>query len=159
MRLNELSSAPNAHKKRMRVGRGIGSGKGKTCGRGQKGQKSRTGVSLNGFEGGQTALFRRLPKRGFNNPFRKEYVALNTGQLQIFINEGKIDAKKLITKDILYESGLVSKKDLLIKLLGKGELKDSVQLEVDRASASAIELVEKAKGTVRCLKTINAKEQ
>lgn len=153
MRLNELRSSPKAHKSPTRVGRGIGSGKGKTCGRGQKGQKSRTGVALNGYEGGQNPLFRRLPKRGFNNPFRQDIAVVNTGQLQAFIAAGKIDASKPITKDILYASGVVSKKGQPIKLLAKGDLKDKVQIEIDRASKAAIAAVEKAKGTLKCLES------
>ena len=161
MQLNELRGSPGSNKARTRVGRGIGSGKGKTCGRGQKGQKARTGVALNGYEGGQNPLFRRLPKRGFNNPFRIDFAVVNTGQLQSFIAAGKIDASKPITRDVLYTSGVVTKKGQPVKLLAKGDLKDKVQIEIDRASKSAIAMVEKAKGTLKCLdaKCLESKEK
>ncbi len=152
MKLNELKSNPGAVKSRMRVGRGIGSGKGKTCGSGQKGQKSRTGVSINGFEGGQNPLYRRLPKRGFNNIFRKEVEIVNLGNLQEFVEAGKIKADN-INKDSLAESGLIRKSSSIVKLLGNGEVKDSLKIDIDRASKSAIKSVESAKGTV----TIKAK--
>ncbi len=151
MRLNELSGNPKAVKARKRVGRGEGSGKGKTCGSGQKGQKARTGVALNGFEGGQNPLYRRLPKRGFHNLFRTEYSEVNTGQLQKFIDAGKIDAKKPVTKETLYNTQVVRKKGSLVKLLAQGELKVPLTIEVDKASKAALAQVEKAKGTVKLL--------
>lgn len=148
MKLNELKNNPGALKKGRRVGRGEGSGKGKTCGSGTKGQKARTGVAVNGFEGGQNPLYRRLPKRGFTNLFATIYCEVNVGQLQKFIDAGKIDASKAINKQILADSGILRKSDCLVKLLGQGQLKSALILEVDHASKSAIALVEKAKGTV-----------
>ncbi len=109
MRLNELSDRQGARKPRKRVGRGIGSGKGKTSGRGHNGQKSRSGFSLLGFEGGQMPLYRRLPKRGFNNPFTKDYAELTLGNLEAAVAKGKIDAKKPVTEEVLRASGMVKK--------------------------------------------------
>ncbi len=148
MKLNELSN-PGAIKVGKRVGRGEGSGKGKTCGSGQKGQKARTGVALNGFEGGQNPIYRRLPKRGFNNIFRTKVTALNTGRLQSFIDAGKLDASKPVNKEVLAGIGLIGKASDQVKLLAKGDLKAQVNIEVDRASKSAIAAVEKAKGSVK----------
>jgi large subunit ribosomal protein L15 len=155
MKLNELRNNPGALKKGRRVGRGEGSGKGKTCGSGQKGQKARTGVSINGFEGGQNPLYRRLPKRGFTNIFATIYSEINVGQLQKFVDAGKLDASKVINKQTLVDAGILSNKSGLIKLLGQGELKNALMLEVDHASKSAIALVEKAKGKV-VLPTVSA---
>jgi large subunit ribosomal protein L15 len=121
MKLNELRDNAGATKNRMRVGRGIGSGKGKTAGRGVKGQKSRTGVSINGFEGGQMAIYRRLPKRGFNNIFRKEYVALNLDRIQSAVEAGKIEAGATVTAESLVAAGLVKSAKDGIRLLGNGE--------------------------------------
>ena len=148
MKLNDLRDNPGARKKRMTVGRGIGSGKGKTSGRGVKGQKARTGVSIRGFEGGQMPLHRRLPKRGFNNIFAKEYAELNLGRLQSAIEAGKIDAKKPITAEILREAGIVASGRDGVRLLGKGELKAKVELTVAGASKSAVAAVEKAGGKI-----------
>jgi large subunit ribosomal protein L15 len=148
MKLNDLRDNPGARKKRMTVGRGIGSGKGKTSGRGVKGQKARTGVALRGFEGGQMPLHRRLPKRGFVNIFAKDYAELNLGRLQQAIEAGKLDAKNPITGEVLAKAGIVSKSRDGVRLLGKGEIKVKVQLTVAGASKSAIAAIEKAGGTV-----------
>ena len=150
MKLNELSPKPGSKKKRLHVGRGIGSGKGKTAGRGVKGQKARTGVSgMVGFEGGQTPLYRRLPKLGFSNEaFRTNLVELNLGQLQAAIDAKKIDAKKLIDEDALIASGILSRKRDGVKLLGNGELKAKVDLKITKASKAAKEAVEKAGGKI-----------
>ncbi len=146
MRLNELRDNPGSHRPRKRIGRGIGSGTGKTSGKGQKGQKSRTGVSLLGFEGGQMPLYRRLPKRGFNNIFRKEFLVINLGDLQKAVDTGKLDAKKPINADALRAAGMIKKRKAGIRLLAKGELKAKLTIEVDGASKAAIEGVEKAGG-------------
>ena len=148
MRLNELRDNPGATKDRKRVGRGIGSGTGKTGGRGVKGQKSRSGVSLLGFEGGQMPLYRRLPKRGFKNPFSKDFSVVNLGRLQVAVDAGKIDSKKTVDEAVLIEAGIASKSKDGIKLLAKGELKAKLTLDVARASKTAIAAVEKAGGKV-----------
>ncbi|MBC8445501.1 MAG: 50S ribosomal protein L15 [Rhodospirillaceae bacterium] len=148
MRLNELSDNPGATKNRKRVGRGIGSGKGKTGGRGHKGQNSRSGVSLLGFEGGQMPLYRRLPKRGFKNPFSKDFSEINLGKLQDAIDAGKLDAKKNIDYTVLLEAGIIGKSKDGLKLLGKGEIKAKVTVDVAGASKAAIAAVEKAGGKV-----------
>lgn len=149
-KLNELRDNAGARKKKMRVGRGIGSGKGKTAGRGVKGQTSRTGVSINGFEGGQMPLHRRLPKRGFNNIFAKEFSEVNLDRLQAAIDAGRIDAAKEIDTAALVAAGLVGKvaKDG-VRLLGRGELTAKVTIAVAGASASAVAAVEKAGGSVK----------
>jgi large subunit ribosomal protein L15 len=153
MKLNELSPKPGSKKKRLHVGRGIGSGKGKTAGRGVKGQKARSGVSgMVGFEGGQTPLYRRLPKLGFSNEaFRTNLVEINLGQLQDAIDAKKIDAKKLIDEDALIASGILSRKRDGVKLLGNGELKAKVDLKITKASKSAKEAVEKAGGKIELI--------
>jgi len=148
MRLNEIRDNAGATKNRKRVGRGIGSGTGKTSGAGQKGQKSRSGVSLLGFEGGQMPLYRRLPKRGFNNPFSKNFAELTTGKLQKAIDAGKLDAKGTITAVELLAAGAVRKSKDGVRLLNKGELTSKVQLDIAYASKGAIEAVEKAGGSV-----------
>jgi large subunit ribosomal protein L15 len=148
MRLNELSDNKGATKNRKRVGRGIGSGKGKTGGRGHKGQKSRSGVSLLGFEGGQMPLYRRLPKRGFKNPFSKDFSEINVGKLQAAIDAGKVDAKKNIDYAVLLEAGIVGKSKDGLKLLANGEIKAKVTIDVAGASKSAIAAIEKAGGKV-----------
>ena len=148
MKLNQLSDNPGARKNRIRVGRGIGSGKGKTAGRGGKGQTARTGVAIKGFEGGQMPLHRRLPKRGFNNIFRQEHAVVNLGRLQQAIEAGKLDPKATVGREALKAAGLVNKIGGGVKLLAKGELKQALTIEVDRASKSAIEAVEKAGGKV-----------
>jgi large subunit ribosomal protein L15 len=148
MKLNKLSDNPGARKNRIRVGRGIGSGKGKTGGRGGKGQTARTGVAIKGFEGGQMPLHRRLPKRGFKNIFRQEHAVVNLGRLQQAVEAGKLDPKATVGRDALKAAGLVNKVGAGIKLLAKGELRQALTIEVDRASKSAIEAVEKAGGKV-----------
>ena len=148
MKLNELANKPGSTKPRKRIGRGIGSGTGKTGGRGVKGQKSRSGVAIKGFEGGQMPIHMRLPKRGFNNINAKSFVPVNIGRLQEAIDAKKIDAKKPITVDVLKEAGVVTRVKDGVRLLGTGELKAKVNIEVSGASASAIAAVEKAGGTV-----------
>ena len=148
MKLSELRDNPGATRPRKRVGRGIGSGTGKTAGRGMKGQKSRSGVAIKGFEGGQMPIFRRLPKRGFHNPFKKRFALVNTGRLQSAIDAGKIDPAKPIDGAALKESGVVTKLRDGVRLLAKGELKTKVSLSVAGASKAAIEMVEKAGGSV-----------
>ena len=147
MKLNELRDNPGAAKKRMRVGRGPGSGKGKTAGRGIKGQKSRSGVAINGYEGGQMPLYQRLPKRGFNKPNRKSYAVVNLGKIQEFIDAGKLSAGD-INEDTLLEAGVVRRKLDGVRVLGKGEITAKVALTVTGASKGAVEAVEKAGGSV-----------
>jgi len=146
MKLHELHDNPGATKPRKRIGRGAGSGTGKTGGRGIKGQKSRSGVAIKGYEGGQMPLYQRLPKRGFTKPNRKAYAVVNLGILQKFIDAKKIDAKKPITEDVLVESGLVRRKLDGVRILAKGELTAKVDLSVTGASRGAVEAVEKAGG-------------
>jgi large subunit ribosomal protein L15 len=148
MKLNELRDNDGAAKKQKRVARGPGSGKGKTAGRGIKGQKSRSGVALGGYEGGQMPLYRRLPKRGFNKPNRLEFAVVNLGLIQKFIGLGKLDIKAEITEDVLVAAGLTKTKRDGIRILGKGELTSKVKLVVTGASASAIEAIEKAGGSI-----------
>lgn len=148
MKLHELSDNPGATKPRKRVGRGVGSGTGKMGGRGIKGQKSRSGVSIGGYEGGQMPLYQRLPKRGFNKPNRKSYAVVNLGLIQKFIDAKKIDAKKPITEDVLIESGLVRRKLDGIRVLAKGDVTGKLTIEVTGASKSAIDAVAKAGGAL-----------
>ena len=148
MKLNELAPKEGSQQNRKRVGRGIGSGKGKTAGRGHKGAKARSGVSINGFEGGQMPLYRRLPKFGFNNIFAKEYAELNLDRLQDAIDKKLIDPKKELTSKDLFKAKVVRRKKDGIRLLGNGELKAKVNITVDGASKSAIAAVEKAGGKV-----------
>lgn len=149
MKLNQLSDNPGATKNRTRVGRGIGSGKGKTGGRGVKGQKSRSGVAIKGFEGGQMPIYRRMPKRGFTNIFRKEFLVLNLGRLQQAIDENRIDAKNTIDTAALIAAGLVGRRIRDgVRILAKGELKAKVTIEVAGASKAAVDAVEKAGGKV-----------
>ncbi len=148
MRLNELRDNPGARKPRKRIGRGIGSGKGKTSGKGQKGQKSRSGVSLLGFEGGQMPLYRRLPKRGFHNLFRKRYRVVNLGRLQAAIDAGRIDPGQPIDEAALLAAGLAKTRRDGIRVLAKGEITASVTLRVSGASKAAVAAVEKAGGSV-----------
>ncbi|WP_448206820.1 50S ribosomal protein L15 [Azospirillum sp. sgz302134] len=148
-KLNDLRDNPGARKARMRVGRGIGSGKGKTGGRGVKGQTSRTGVAINGFEGGQMPLHRRLPKRGFRNIFAKEYSVVNLGMVQKAIDLGKLDASQTIDAVALEASGVTGKvKKDGVRLLGKGALTTKANFTVAGASKSALEAVEKVGGSV-----------
>jgi large subunit ribosomal protein L15 len=148
MKLNEIRDNEGARKGRMRIGRGIGSGKGKTGGRGQKGQKSRSGVSIAGFEGGQMPLHMRLPKRGFNNIFRKEYAVVNLGTLQRAVDAKKLDGKAVVDAAALVAAGIVTKSRDGIRLLAKGELTAKLSLKVAGASKAAVEAVEKAGGSV-----------
>ncbi len=148
MKLNEIQENKGANIVRKRVGRGIGSGMGKTSGRGHKGQKSRSGVSLLGFEGGQMPLYRRLPKRGFKNFFSTKYKELNIGSLQQAIDTGKIDSNIQITESILIETGLIRKLHDGVRLLGKGDLKSTIEISVTSASKGAIAFVEKVGGKV-----------
>jgi large subunit ribosomal protein L15 len=158
MKLNELRDNPGAAKKRKSVGRGPGSGMGKTAGRGIKGQTSRSGVAINGFEGGQMPLYRRLPKRGFTKPNRKEFAVVNLGQLQTFIDAGKLDAKAEITEEALVASGLVRRRLDGVRLLGKGALTAKLALSLTGASKSAIAAVEAAGGTVALAAPVAADE-
>ena len=151
MKLNEINDNPGSSKNRMRVGRGIGSGKGKTGGRGVKGQKSRTGVAIKGFEGGQMPLHRRLPKRGFTNIFAKDYNEVSLARVQAAIDAGKLDAKKPVTVEALKEAGVLRRVRDGVRLLGVGELKVAVNFEIAGASKPAIEAVEKAGGSVKLL--------
>ncbi|MFD0909969.1 50S ribosomal protein L15 [Ruegeria arenilitoris] len=156
MKLHELRDNPGAVKKRTRVGRGPGSGKGKMGGRGIKGQKSRSGVAINGYEGGQMPLYQRLPKRGFNKPNRKEFAVINLGLIQKFVDAGKLDDKSAITEDALVASGLVRRKLDGIRVLAKGEISAKLNLEVTGASKAAIEAVEKAGGSLKVTKAATA---
>jgi large subunit ribosomal protein L15 len=148
MQLNQLADNAGSTKNRKRVGRGIGSGKGKTSGAGQKGQKARSGVAIKGFEGGQMPIHRRLPKRGFTNIFRKEFAVANIGRVQEAIEAGKLDAKSTLTIAMLQEAGIVGKVVDGVRLLAKGELTTKINIEVSGASAGAVAAVEKAGGTV-----------
>lgn len=148
MKLHEIRDNDGANRTKKRVARGPGSGKGKTAGRGIKGQKSRSGVALNGYEGGQMPLYRRLPKRGFTAPNAKTFAVVNLGQLQNFIDAGKLDATADVTEDALVASGVVRRKLDGVRLLGKGELKAKLNIAVTGASKSAVEAVEKAGGKV-----------
>ena len=148
MKLHELHDNPGAARKKKRVARGPGSGKGKTAGRGIKGQKSRSGVALNAYEGGQMPLYMRLPKRGFNNISAKSHAVINLGLLQKFIDAGKLDLSAEITEDALVASGLVRRKLDGVRLLAKGELSAKVTMSVTGASKAAVEAVEKAGGTI-----------
>lgn len=151
MKLTEIADNPGSRKKRMRVGRGIGSGKGKQAGRGGKGQTARSGVRIKGFEGGQMPLHRRLPKRGFNNIFRLDLTEVNLDRLQEAIDNKKLDGKATINAESLVKSGLLRRSKDGVRLLGRGEIKAKVNIEVHGATKSAIEAVEKAGGTVKIL--------
>ncbi|MBI5127847.1 MAG: 50S ribosomal protein L15 [Rhodopseudomonas palustris] len=151
MKLDEISDNPGARKKRMRIGRGIGSGKGKTGGRGGKGQTARSGVRIKGFEGGQMPLHRRLPKRGFNNIFRLEFSEINLDRLQEAIDAKTIDAGAVINAESLVAAGVLRRSRDGVRLLGRGELKSKLAIEVHGATKSAIEAVEKAGGSVKIL--------
>jgi large subunit ribosomal protein L15 len=151
MRLNGIRDNEGATKERMRVGRGIGSGKGKTGGRGVKGQKARAGVSIKGFEGGQMPLHRRLPKRGFNKPNARELNEVNLGRIQQAVEAGKLDASAAVTVEALVAAGIVSKPRDGVKILGVGDISSKLSFQVARASKSAIEAIEKAGGSVTIL--------
>ena len=147
MKLNTIVDKAST-KKPKRVGRGIGSGKGKTSGAGHKGQKSRSGVAIKGFEGGQMPLHRRLPKRGFKNRFRTQYSVINIGDIDKAVSDKKIDAKKIITNEEFFNAGLIRNKKVLIKILGNGKTNLSLNLKVDKASQSAIKLISDKKGKI-----------
>ena len=147
MKLNTIVDKASI-KKPKRVGRGIGSGTGKTSGAGHKGQKSRSGVAIKGFEGGQMPLHRRLPKRGFKNRFRTEYSVINVGDIDKAITNKKIDAKKEITNEDFFKAGLIRNKNVLVKILGNGKTNHSLNLKVDKASQSAIKLISDKKGKI-----------
>ena len=151
MKLSDIAGNAGSRKKRMRVGRGIGSGKGKTSGRGGKGQTARSGVRIKGFEGGQMPLHRRLPKRGFNNIFRLDFVEINLDRIQQAIDAKLLDAKNTINAESLVKAGVIRRAKDGLRLLGRGELKAKLAIEVYGASKSAIEAVEKAGGTVKIL--------
>ena len=151
MKLNELKDNYGATKNRIRVGRGIGSGKGKTSGHGQKGQKARSGVAINGFEGGQMPIYRRLPKRGFKNPFAKIFAVVNLDSLQKAIDAGKLKADK-IDLEALSNAGLVNKTYDGVRLLARGAVSTAVNISVNSASKAAVALVEKAGGKVNIVK-------
>lgn len=158
MRLNEIADNAGARKVRKRVGRGIGSGLGKTGGRGVKGQKSRSGVAIKGFEGGQMPIYRRLPKRGFNNPNAKDWNVINLGQVQQAVDAKKLDAKKTVDAAALVEAGLIGKARDGVRLLGKGELKAKVNFEINHASKSAAAAVEKSGGSIKIIETAPAEK-
>ena len=148
MKLNEIRENDGATRNRKRVGRGIGSGRGKTSGAGHKGQKARSGVAIKGFEGGQMPIHRRLPKRGFNNIFRKDYVEVNLGRIQAAVDAGKLESKKPVDAATLVAAGGISKARDGVRILGKGELKAKVELHAAGASQTAIAAVEKAGGKI-----------
>lgn len=158
MRLNQIADKAGARHQRKRVGRGIGSGTGKTAGRGVKGQKSRSGVAIKGFEGGQMPIYRRLPKRGFNNPNAKTYNVINLGQIETAIAAKKLDGKKTINAAALIEAGLIGRERDGVRLLGKGELKAKVSFEINHASKTAIAAVEKAGGKITILEVVEPAE-
>ena len=151
MKLSDIADNAGSRKKRMRVGRGIGSGKGKTAGRGGKGQTARSGVRIKGFEGGQMPLHRRLPKRGFNNIFALEFSEINLDRIQQAIDSKLIDIKETVTAETLVKSGVLRRARDGVRLLGRGELKAKLNIEVHGASKPAIAAVEKAGGTVKIL--------
>jgi len=151
MKLSDIADNAGSRKKRMRVGRGIGSGKGKTSGRGGKGQTARSGVRIKGFEGGQMPLHRRLPKRGFNNIFRLDFAEINLDRLQEAIDAKLVDAKETVTVESLVKSGVIRRAKDGLRLLGRGELTAKIAIEVHGASKSAVAAVEKAGGTVKIL--------
>ncbi|MDC3231613.1 50S ribosomal protein L15 [Candidatus Pelagibacter sp.] len=147
-----LNSRPKINKSKIRVGRGIGSGKGKTCGRGVKGQKSRSGVAIKSFEGGQMPLYRRLPKRGFN-PIKKEEIAiLNLDSIQSFIEKKTINTNEILNSSLLKKMRLINKNSKKLKILGSGEIKDKINIEADLASKSALEKIEKIGGSIQLKK-------
>ena len=156
MKLNEISDNQDAVKNRKRIGRGIGSGTGKTSGQGHKGQKARSGVAIKGFEGGQMPIHRRLPKRGFKNIFRVEFAEINLNKIESLIIEKKIDPKELINADILLKNGIIKKVNQKIKLLGKGILNTKIDIEVTASSLTAKAAVEKNGGTVKIVEVIKS---
>ncbi len=159
MRLNDIRDNKGARKERVRVGRGIGSGLGKTAGRGQKGAKARSGVAINGFEGGQMPLHMRLPKRGFNNPFGKDYAEINIGALQKAIDEGKLDKGATLDQDALNAAGLTRGGKDGVRVLGKGSLSAKLSLKVAGVSKGAREAIEAAGGSVEVIEVVPAAEK
>jgi large subunit ribosomal protein L15 len=159
MKLNEIRDNEGARKSRMRVGRGIGSGKGKTAGRGQKGQTSRSGVAIKGFEGGQMPLHMRLPKRGFNNIFAKDYAEVNLGAIQKLVDAGKLDAKGTIDHAALQAAGVARGGKDGVRLLGKGEFSAKLSFTVAGVSKGAREAIEKAGGSVSVIEVVSAAEK
>jgi len=149
MKLNDLRDNEGANHSRKRLGRGIGSGKGKTGGRGVKGQKSRSGVAINGFEGGQMPLYRRLPKRGFNNIFAKEFVTVSLARIQAAIDAKKLDAKETVNAEALVKAGVIRRAKDGVRILSDGELKAKIAFDVAGASKAALEKIEKAGGSVK----------
>src|SRR6201986_3925966 len=158
MKLSDIADNAGSRKKRMRVGRGIGAGKGKTAGRGGKGQTARSGVRIKGFEGGQMPLHRRLPKRGFNNIFRIEYAEVNLDRIQQAIDAKTLDAGGVINAESLVKSGVLRRAKGGVRLLGRGEIKAKINVEVHGASKSAVAAVEKAGGTVKVLAPVEPDE-
>ena len=158
MKLNTIVDKASI-KKSKRVGRGIGSGTGKTSGAGHKGQKSRSGVAIKGFEGGQMPLHRRLPKRGFKNRFRTEYSVINIGDIDKAISDKKIDEKKIITNEEFFNAGLIRNKKVLVKILGNGKTNLSLNLKVDKASQSAIKLISDKKGKIEYNEKVQKKAE
>ena len=158
MKLNQIADRPGARKNRMRIGRGIGSGMGKTGGRGGKGQTARSGVRIKGFEGGQMPLHRRLPKRGFNNIFRLEFAEINLDRIQEAVDAKLLDAKATVNAESLVKARVLRRAKDGVRLLGRGELKARLNIEVHGASKSAIAAVEKAGGTVKILAPANKEE-
>jgi len=158
MKLTDIADNAGSRKKRMRVGRGIGSGKGKTSGRGGKGQTARSGVRIKGFEGGQMPLHRRLPKRGFNNIFALEFAEINLDRLQQAIDAKLIDAKETVTAETLVKAGVLRRARDGVRLLGRGEIKAKLNIEVHGASKPAIAAVEKAGGSVKILAPVEKDE-
>lgn len=158
-KLNELAPQEGSTKNRMRVGRGPGSGKGKTGGRGVKGQKARSGVAIAGFEGGQMPLHMRMPKRGFNNPFAKQFAEVNLWRLEQAVAAGKLDAKSAVDADALLKAGVIRRAKDGVKLLGKGEIKAKLNLTVYAATPSAVAAVEKAGGSVTQTRPVKAEAE
>ena len=158
MKLHEIRDNDGANRKKKRVARGPGSGKGKTAGRGIKGQTSRSGVALNGYEGGQMPLYRRLPKRGFSKPNRLDFAVVNLGQLQAFVDAGKLDAKADVTEDALVAAGVIRRKLDGVRVLAKGELKAKLNLTVAGASKAAVDAIEKAGGKITVTRPAKAEE-
>jgi large subunit ribosomal protein L15 len=158
MKLSEIADNAGSRKKRMRVGRGIGSGKGKTSGRGGKGQTARSGVRIKGFEGGQMPLHRRLPKRGFNNIFRLDFAEINLDRLQDAIDSKLVDVKETVNAESLVKAGVLRRAKDGVRLLGRGEIKAKINIEVHGASKAAVEAVEKAGGTVKILAPAKTEE-
>tara|TARA_B100002052_G_scaffold283577_1_gene294641 strand:+ start:345 stop:974 length:630 start_codon:yes stop_codon:yes gene_type:complete len=157
MRLNELKDNPGSRRSRTRVGRGIGSGKGKTAGRGHKGQKSRSGVAIKGFEGGQMPIHMRLPKRGFNNFTKKKYTEITTGKLQSYIDNGLLKIDNEITETDFISSCAIKKGPNGFKLLNKGDLKSKINISISKATKSSIELIQSLGGTINILETPKTK--